>query len=69
MMNTLKSNFQTQTQTTTRYVRVSAGFFMVLEEGDNIFEQLEGIMKAEKIPAATISGIGFGNFTFGYFDF
>ena|SRR6187402_1004471 len=53
----------------TRYVRTMTGFFMVLEDGDNIFQQLEGMMKAEEIPAATISGIGFGNFTFGYFDF
>lgn len=52
-----------------RYVKVPAGYLMVLRQGDNIFEQLEKFAQVEKIPSANFTGMGFVDITFGFFDF
>lgn len=52
-----------------RYVKVPAGYLMVLRQGDNIFEQLEKFAHDEKIPSANFTGMGFVDITFGFFDF
>lgn len=51
-----------------RYKKVPAGYLMVLQQGDDVFAQLETLAKQEKIPSATVSGMGFVNATFGYFN-
>jgi hypothetical protein len=43
---------------------------MVLRQGDNVFAQLEALMRGEMIPSACISGLGFaGGVTFGFLDY
>ncbi|MCG5072077.1 PPC domain-containing DNA-binding protein [Paraburkholderia tagetis] len=49
-----------------RYIKTPTGYFMVLRMGDNVFEQLTKFANAENIPAASVSAIGFGHATFGY---
>lgn len=51
-----------------RYVKVKSGYMMVLRQGDNIMEELEKFTIAEKILAASFTGMGFVNVTFGFFD-
>ncbi len=51
-----------------RYIKVPAGYLMVLRQGDNIFGELETLAVQEKIASASISGMGFVNATFGYFN-
>lgn len=51
-----------------RYTKVPAGYLMVLRQGDNVFDHLELIAKAEKIPSANFTGMGFVNVKFGYFN-
>ncbi|WP_460935777.1 PPC domain-containing DNA-binding protein [Spirosoma humi] len=53
---------------TKRYKKVPAGYLMVLRQGDDVFAQLEKLAKEEKIPSATVSGMGFVSATFGYFN-
>ena len=52
-----------------RYTKVPSGYLMVLRQGDNLFEQLEAFAIAENIPSANLSGMGFVNMRFGFFDF
>jgi len=53
-----------------RYVPTRAGFFMVLRQGDNVFDCLDSMMRNETVPSAVIVGFGFvGTATFGFFDF
>jgi len=52
-----------------RYVKVPSGYLMVLRTGDDVFGQLEALARAEHIPSAGFTGIGFVNIRFGYFDF
>ena len=52
-----------------RYVKVPAGYLMVLRQNDRLFEQLENFARMEKIPAANFTGMGFVDITFGFFDF
>lgn len=52
----------------TRYVKVPAGYLMVLRQGDDLFAQLEAFMVKEKIPAANFTGMGFVNAAFGFFN-
>lgn len=54
--------------TTSRYIKVPAGYLMVLRQGDNVFEQLEKLAENEKILSANISGMGFVNAEFGFFN-
>jgi uncharacterized protein len=51
-----------------RYIRTPTGYMMVLRMGDNVFEQLSKFAVAELIPAASLSAIGFGHATFGFWD-
>ena len=59
---------QCATETTTRYTRTPTGYLMVLRMGDNAFKELTKLAIAEKIPSASISGIGFGNVKFGFWN-
>jgi len=51
-----------------QYTRVQGGFLMVLRQGENLFEALEQLAIKEKLPAASISGMGFVNIKFGYYN-
>jgi predicted DNA-binding protein with PD1-like motif len=55
--------------TTKRYIKVPAGYLMVLRQGDDVFSQIEKMAMAENVPAATFTGMGFVNATFGFFSF
>lgn len=55
--------------TTRRYIKVPAGYLMVLRQGDDVFSQIEKMATAENFPAATFTGMGFVNATFGFFNF
>lgn len=52
-----------------RYTKVTAGYLMVLRQGDDIFKEIEKLAVAEKIPSANFTGMGFVNMTFGFYDF
>jgi predicted DNA-binding protein with PD1-like motif len=52
-----------------RYVKVPAGYLMVLRQGDNLFLELEKFSTEVNIPSANFTGMGFVNITFGFFDF
>ncbi|MBW8687044.1 PPC domain-containing DNA-binding protein [Chitinophaga rhizophila] len=52
----------------TRYVKVPAGYLMVLRQGDDLFTQLEAFMLKEKAPAVNFTGMGFVNARFGFFN-
>jgi predicted DNA-binding protein with PD1-like motif len=52
-----------------RYTKVSAGYLMVLRQGDNLFDALEKFARDENLPSANFSGMGFVDITFGFFDF
>lgn len=47
-----------------KYVKVPAGYLMVLTEGDNILEHLESFAKEINIPSANFTGMGFVNITY-----
>lgn len=53
---------------TKRYVKVPAGYLMVLKQGENIFEQLEAFARHEAIPSCNFTGMGFAEVTFGFFN-
>lgn len=57
-----------QQDTLRRYVKVPAGYLMVLRQGDDLFAQLESFFTNEKIPAASFTGMGFVNMRFGFFN-
>ena len=57
---------QCVTEATPRYTKTPTGYLMVLRMGDNAFKELTRLAIAEKIPSASISGIGFGNVTVSY---
>ncbi|MFK3970852.1 PPC domain-containing DNA-binding protein [Pseudomonas sp. NPDC087358] len=59
---------QCATESTPRYNKTPTGFLMVLRQGDNAFKELSRLAIAEKIPSASISGIGFGNVKFGFWN-
>ncbi|MFD1604448.1 PPC domain-containing DNA-binding protein [Flavobacterium artemisiae] len=53
-----------------RYTKTPQGYLMVLREGDNVLNLLEGLAKEEKISAAYFTGIGFAQeAVFGFYDF
>lgn len=58
-----------QDKTKKRYIKVPEGYLMVLLQGDNILKEIEAFAKAENIPSANFTGMGFVNMTFGFFDF
>ncbi|WP_394776460.1 PPC domain-containing DNA-binding protein [Flavobacterium sp.] len=52
-----------------RYAKTSAGYLMVLREGDDVLALIENLAQQEKVPSATFTGIGFASeVTFGFFD-
>jgi hypothetical protein len=52
-----------------KYIKVPTGYLMVLREGDDVFTELEKLVVNEKIPSASLSGFGFVNAKFGFFNF
>ncbi|WP_346315894.1 PPC domain-containing DNA-binding protein [Chitinophaga sp. YIM B06452] len=52
-----------------RYIKVPAGYLMVLRQGDDVLAQLESLAVKEKIPSANFAGMGFVNARFGFFNF
>lgn len=65
---TTTAPMQCATETTPRYIKTAAGYLMVLRMGDNAFKELTKMAIAENIPSASISGIGFGNVKFGFWN-
>jgi len=56
-------------QSSPKYVKVPVGYLMVLRQGDDVFAELEKLAEKEKIPSANLSGMGFINAKFGFFNF
>jgi predicted DNA-binding protein with PD1-like motif len=52
-----------------RYVKVPAGYMMVLRQGDDVFAELEKLAREQQLLSAGFTGMGFVNVRFGYFDF
>jgi predicted DNA-binding protein with PD1-like motif len=53
-----------------RYIPTSTGYLMLLHQGDDVLKHLEGLMRAEGVPSATVVGFGFVSLArFGFFDF
>lgn len=60
---------QDKSDTKKRYVKVPAGYLMVLRQGDSILTELEKFALSENILSANFTGMGFVNITFGFFNF
>jgi len=59
-----------QTSEPKRYTKVPEGFLMVLQQGDDVFKELEKFAKTENIPSANFTGMGFaGAIKFGFYNF
>jgi predicted DNA-binding protein with PD1-like motif len=57
-------------ETPTRYVKTPTGYLMVLRRGDDVIASIEKLAESEKIPSASLTGIGFlSDVTFGFYDF
>jgi len=53
-----------------RYIKTPSGYLMVLRQGDDVLAHIENLAKAENIPSASFTGIGFAaEVTFGFYDF
>jgi len=57
-----------QGDTTSRYIKVPAGYLMVLRQGDDVFAHLQQLAEKEQIPSASFTGMGFVNAKFGFFN-
>jgi uncharacterized protein len=53
---------------TDKYIKTPTGFLMVLNQGDSLMPYLETLMIKENIPSATVTGIGFVNAVFGFYN-
>jgi len=51
-----------------KYIRTPTGFLMVLRRGDDVLDYLNQLARKERIPSASLSGMGFVNATFGFWD-
>jgi predicted DNA-binding protein with PD1-like motif len=51
-----------------KYVRTSAGYTVVLRQGDEALTQLKALAIQENLQGGSITGLGFGHATFGYFN-
>ena len=51
-----------------KYIRTPTGFLMVLRRGDDVLDYLRQLARQERIPSASLSGMGFVNATFGFWD-
>lgn len=67
ILSTKKSSAQ-QASSVQKYIKVPTGYLMVLQQGDSIVNELERVTVKENIPSANITGMGFVNVTFGFFD-
>lgn len=64
------NTFSAQKKDICRYTKTPTGYLMVLRQGDDVIENLENLAKAENIPSASFTGIGFAQeVTFGFYDF
>lgn len=53
-----------------RYIKVPQGYLMVLQQGDDLFKELEKFAQTENIPSANFTAMGFAaTITFGFFNF
>jgi len=53
---------------TFKYMRTPTGYLMVLRQGDDVLDQLRQLARRERIPSASLSGMGFVHATFGFWD-
>lgn len=51
-----------------KYIKTPTGYLMVLRQGDNVFEHLRQLAKAEQIPSASVTGFGFVQARFGFWN-
>ncbi|MDO7874456.1 DNA-binding protein [Hymenobacter sp. ASUV-10] len=51
-----------------KYIRTPTGYLLVLRPGDNVLRELEELTVKEKIPGASLTGLGFGHPTFGFWN-
>lgn len=65
-LNVNKTMAQIKTE---KYIKVPAGYLMVLRQGDDVLAQIEEMAMKEKIPSANFTGMGFVNVKFGFFNF
>jgi uncharacterized protein len=63
------SQNETKSDAKKRYIKIPAGYLMVLRQGDSILNELENFALSEKILSANFTGMGFVNITFGFFNF
>jgi len=52
----------------TRHVRTRQGYLLVLRQGDDVFKRLADLARTERIPSASLTGLGFGHATFGFWN-
>ncbi|MCB2410549.1 PPC domain-containing DNA-binding protein [Hymenobacter lucidus] len=50
------------------YTKTPTGFLLVLRPGDNVLLELEQLAVREKIPGASLTGLGFVHPTFGFWN-
>ena len=51
-----------------KYLRTPTGFLLVLRQGDDVLRELEELARRENIPSASLTGLGFGHPTFGFWN-
>ena len=56
------------TELSSKYISIPAGYLMVLRKGDDVMAYLKQLAIEKRIESASISGLGFVNVTFGYWD-
>lgn len=69
LLNAVLCALQAQSTPPKRYLKTPTGYLMVLQQGDDLFKELEKLATIENIPFASFTGFGFVNIKFGYFDF
>lgn len=66
----ITGTFPAQQKEECRYIKTPTGYLMVLRQGDDVIANIENLAKAENIPSANFTGIGFASeVTFGFYDF
>jgi predicted DNA-binding protein with PD1-like motif len=50
------------------YTRTPTGYLLVLRPGADVLHELEQLAIKEKIPGASLTGLGFGHPTFGFWN-
>ncbi|CAG5068164.1 hypothetical protein DYBT9623_00893 [Dyadobacter sp. CECT 9623] len=69
LLSTIQLSAQSKSDSIPKYVKVPAGFVMVLRQGDNVFKEIENMATKEQIPSANFTGMGFVSAKFGFFNF